>query len=63
MDSYKKMYYRLFNRVTDVIRELESIQTETEELFLSQNRSKPLKTENILPLRPRRRDADKGGMK
>lgn len=35
MDEYKKMYYRLFNAVSDVIDTLKTVQTETEELFVS----------------------------
>lgn len=37
MNNYKEMYFTLFNKITDVIRELESIQSESEEAFLSQD--------------------------
>ena len=37
MNQYQDMYYRLFNKMTDIIKELQQIQIETEELFLSQN--------------------------
>jgi len=37
MDLYKEMYDKLFNRITDVIRELQTAQRETEEMFLSQS--------------------------
>ena len=33
MDRYEEMYYKLFNKITDVIEELKEIQQETEELF------------------------------
>ncbi len=35
MNTYKEMYYQLFNNVTDIIFELQRAQQETEELFLS----------------------------
>jgi len=35
MDCYKEMYYRLFNKITDIINELQTVQTESEEIFLS----------------------------
>ena len=35
MDCYQKMYYKLFNTMTDVIKELQDAQKETEEMFLS----------------------------
>ena len=35
MDCYKEMYYRLFNKITDITRELQAIQTETEKIYLS----------------------------
>jgi hypothetical protein len=34
--DYQEMYYKLFNRLTDAIHMLESIQAEAEELFISQ---------------------------
>lgn len=36
MNGYKEMYYMLFNKITDVINDLQSVQAETEEAFLSQ---------------------------
>lgn len=36
MDHYKEMYFALFNKITDVIHDLQSVQTEVEELFLQQ---------------------------
>lgn len=35
MDDYEEMYYVLFNKITDVIKELQTVQQESEELFLS----------------------------
>lgn len=35
MPDYKEMYFKLFNKVTDVIEELQQIQRETEELYIS----------------------------
>lgn len=36
MDCYREMYCRLFHKVTDIIEELQVIQMETEEMFLTQ---------------------------
>jgi len=36
MEDYAKMYFKLFNDITNVIRELQNIQKEAEEMFLSQ---------------------------
>lgn len=35
MPNYKKMYLKLFNRITDVIAELQEIQQTTEEMYIS----------------------------
>ncbi len=35
MEDYKKMYYELFNKITDVIENLKKIQQEAEEIYLS----------------------------
>ena len=35
MEDYKKMYYELFNKITDVIENLKQIQMEAEETFIS----------------------------
>ena len=40
-DPYKMLYYRLFNRITDVIQDLQDIQTEAEEMFLTQEKEPP----------------------
>lgn len=34
MPDYQKMYIKLFNKVTDVIAELQQIQRETEQLYI-----------------------------
>ena len=34
MTDYKEMYYKLFNRITDIIDELKEIQNEAEEIFI-----------------------------
>lgn len=36
MPDYQKMYFCLFNRLTDVIDELQRIQRETEELYIQE---------------------------
>lgn len=35
MNLYQEMYYRLFNRITDMIEELQAIQQEAEEMYIS----------------------------
>ncbi|MBQ6849812.1 MAG: hypothetical protein IJN77_02100 [Oscillospiraceae bacterium] len=35
MENYKDLYYLLFNRVTDIIRQLKSIQQVSEEMFIT----------------------------
>ena len=37
MEDYKKMYYELFNKITDTIESLKKIQQEAEEIFISSN--------------------------
>ena len=37
MEDYKKLYYELFNKITDIIEELEKIQQDAEERFISAN--------------------------
>ena len=36
-EIYKKLYYRAFNRLTDLNEEIKSIQRELEELYLQLN--------------------------
>ncbi len=45
MDNYKEMYYKLFNRVSDVISELKTVQQETEEMYLLQEQ-----IEKVIPI-------------
>ncbi len=40
MEDYKKMYYELFNKITDVIENLKKIQQEAEEIYLSADTDK-----------------------
>lgn len=35
MADYKKMYFTLFNKVTDIIEELQKVQRETEALYIN----------------------------
>ena len=43
MYDYEKMYYMLFNKITDIIEELKTVQIQTEELFINtDNQSKKL---------------------
>ena len=34
MTDYKQMYYKLFNKLTDIAEEIKQIQSEAEDLFL-----------------------------
>ena len=36
MADYKKLYYQLFNRITDLIEDLKQIQIEAEERFMDE---------------------------
>ena len=43
MADYKEMYYALFNKITDVIEELQKIQQLTEEMYIeSENDGKTI---------------------
>jgi hypothetical protein len=37
MQDYKKMYYMLFNEITDIIAKLQEIQRKAEEMFVNQD--------------------------
>ena len=37
MEDYKKMYYELFNKITDTIENLKKIQQDSEETFITSN--------------------------
>ena len=34
MPDYKKLYHKMFNKVTDIIEELKELQIETEEVYM-----------------------------
>ena len=34
MPNYKKMYFKMFNRVTDIIEELKELQIECEDMYI-----------------------------
>ncbi len=35
MPDYKKMYHTLFNKITDIVNELQAVQRQTEEMYIS----------------------------
>jgi len=35
MNSYARMYYMLFNKISDIIHELQDIQNEVEKMYIS----------------------------
>ena len=37
MPDYKKLYFELFNKVSDIIEELKEVQIKTEEMFLEED--------------------------
>lgn len=39
MPDYKEMYFKLFNKLTDVIDELKDIQLEMEEMYIDENKT------------------------
>ncbi|MBR6609336.1 MAG: hypothetical protein IKK99_03865 [Oscillospiraceae bacterium] len=45
MENYKDLYYLLFNRVTDIIRQLKSIQQVSEEMFITFTESEAKSTD------------------
>lgn len=49
MDNYKDLYYLLFNRITDIIEEMKSIQQLSEEMFITLQENTADDTENITP--------------
>ena len=40
MEDYKKMYYELFNKITNIIEELKKIQQDAEERYISAEEDK-----------------------
>ncbi len=43
MENYKEIYLILFNRITDIIKELEDIQKSVEEKFINYDEEKDVK--------------------
>ena len=41
MSDYKKMYYKMFNKITDIIEELKELQLETEEIYIETSHDGP----------------------
>lgn len=39
MPNYNEMHYKLFNKITDVITELQEVQKLTEEMYISNDNS------------------------
>ena len=52
MADYKKMYYHLFNKITDMIGDLQEVQKQAEELYLEQN------DDTVIPELPSRADTN-----
>lgn len=46
MEDYKEMYYMLFNKITDIIGELQAIQIKTEELLISSESKQDIPSDN-----------------
>lgn len=40
MPNYKEMYYELFNKITDVIGELQEVQQKVEEMYMNSDEPK-----------------------
>ena len=47
MPDYKTMYAKLFNRITDVVEELQEIQREVEELYIESGEREELRSHNL----------------
>ena len=48
MEDYKTMYHKLFNKITDIIGDLQAVQQEAEEYYLSHP---PKQEADILPIK------------
>ena len=48
MDIYKDLYYMLFNRITDIIEELKTIQQISEEMFITSDQTQQSNTEKTV---------------
>ncbi len=46
MEDYKEMYYMLFNKITDIIGELQTIQIKAEELLISSESKQDIPPDN-----------------
>lgn len=47
MPDYKTMYAKLFNKITDVVEELQEIQREVEEMYIESGEREMLRTHNL----------------
>lgn len=48
MDDYKTLYYKLFNKLTDIITELENLQQDAEEAYIEHSSIQPKKAKSKL---------------
>lgn len=48
MEDYKDLYYLLFNRITDIIEEMKSIQQLSEEMFITSQQTQQNNTETTV---------------
>ncbi|HOR12828.1 MAG TPA: hypothetical protein PKX46_02790 [Clostridia bacterium] len=48
MDDYKTLYYELFNKLTDIITELENLQQDAEEAYIEHSSIQPEKAKSKL---------------
>ena len=39
MSEYKDLYYKLFNRITDIIEDLKTLQSEAEEIYINSEKN------------------------
>ena len=55
MQDYETLYYQLFNRVSDIILELQQMQQQVEEEYIGHDEPPeyPVQGDNILPFRQR----------
>ena len=42
MPEYKDLYYKLFNRITDIIEELKELQNQAEEMYINSQKNEKL---------------------
>ena len=42
MPEYKDLYYKLFNRITDIIEELKELQNQSEEMYINSQKNEKL---------------------